>query len=62
MELICQGETDEAWLFHGGPGSPVEHLAIPKSLTPGRVTWVRVHMQIHMQGDTGIQGDTPASA
>lgn len=74
VDLVCQGETDESWLFHGGEGSPIEHLAIPKTAVPYRVEWVHVQLVIHgerdeTQGDTsgssqaqGIQGDTPGDS
>lgn len=51
VDLVCAGETDGAWLFHGPPGSPIEHLAIAKDQVPERVSWIRLMLDIHYQGE-----------
>lgn len=49
VDLTCQGETEDAWLLHGFPGDPVQHLALSKEQIPRRVAWVRVILDIHLE-------------
>lgn len=53
VDLRCAGETEDAWLFHGHEGSPVEHLSIPKDQVPERVEWIRVMLDIYPEAEEG---------